>query len=137
MDSKIDLKTILDLHAKWIRNEVGGVRANLSEANLSGADLSRANLYGANLSGANAICETGFTLDDLSPEEDAELDAWTEAHCAELIAPGIAEREITANWKARAEVVRQRREAMEAEQIDHSHPEIFGPILDVMRGNHA
>ena len=85
----------------------------------------------------SAICETGFTLDDLSPEEDAELDAWTEAHCAALIAPGIAEREITANWRARAEVVRQRREAMEAEQVDHSHHEIFGPILDVMRGNHA
>ena len=84
-----------------------------------------------------AICAADFVLNDLTPEEDAELGAWTEAHCAELMAPGIAEREITANWRARAEVVRQRREAMEAEQIDHSHPEIFGPILDVMRGNHA
>ena len=84
-----------------------------------------------------AICAADFVLGDLTPEEDAELDAWTEAHCAELIAPGIAEREITANWKARAEVVRQRREAMEAEQIDHSHHEIFAPILGIMRGNHV
>jgi hypothetical protein len=55
-------------HIKWVRNEEGGARAdlsgadlsradlsgaNLSRANLSGADLSRANLSRANLSGAN------------------------------------------------------------------------------------
>ena len=59
----MELKNILDKHLKWLRNESGGERAdlsranlsraNLSRANLSGADLSRANLYGANLSGAN------------------------------------------------------------------------------------
>ena len=42
------LKDVLDKHLKWLRDEDGGKRANLS-----GADLSRANLYGANLSGAN------------------------------------------------------------------------------------
>ena len=42
------LKDILDKHLKWMRDEDGGERANLS-----GADLSWANLYGANLSGAN------------------------------------------------------------------------------------
>jgi hypothetical protein len=62
------IKNTLELHAKWLRVEPGGARANLSwadlsganlsganlrEANLSGADLSRANLYGADLSGAN------------------------------------------------------------------------------------
>ena len=54
----MDLKSILEKHLKWLRNEDGGERANLSGAdlsgaNLSGADLSRANLSRANLSGAN------------------------------------------------------------------------------------
>ena len=60
---KQELKAILDKHLKWLRDEDGGKRANLSradlygadlsEANLSEADLSEANLYGANLSRAN------------------------------------------------------------------------------------
>ncbi len=48
-----ELKQILDIHAKWIRGESGGIRANLSGANLRGAYLRMANLSGANLSGAN------------------------------------------------------------------------------------
>jgi len=58
-----ELKTKIDLHAKWLRGEEGGVRldlrranlygANLTKANLSGADLHGANLTGANLTGAN------------------------------------------------------------------------------------
>ena len=49
----MDLKSILEKHLKWLRNEEGGEWANLSGANLSWADLSGANLSGANLSGAN------------------------------------------------------------------------------------
>ena len=41
------LKEILDKHLKWLRNEEGGSRADLSGANLSGANLSGANLSGA------------------------------------------------------------------------------------------
>ena len=63
-----EIKKVLDSHQKWINNEQGGERADLSEANLckaglreadlSGADLREANLCkadlrGANLSGAN------------------------------------------------------------------------------------
>jgi len=44
---------ILDRHAKWMRSEQGGSRADLSRANLSRANLSRAYLSGADLSGAN------------------------------------------------------------------------------------
>ena len=47
------LATILENHKKWLRNEVGGERANLSCADLSCANLSCANLMSANLSGAN------------------------------------------------------------------------------------
>ena len=47
------LKDVLDKHLKWLRDEDGGERADLSRANLSGADLSGANLSRAYLSGAN------------------------------------------------------------------------------------
>ena len=46
----VKLKDILEKHLKWIRDEEGGERANLSGANLTGA-----NLFGADLSGANYI----------------------------------------------------------------------------------
>ncbi len=51
--TKTELQAILDKHLKWLRNEIGGERADLYGANLSGANLSRANLSGADLSGAN------------------------------------------------------------------------------------
>ena len=47
-----ELKKVLKLHEKWLRDEKGGERANLSGANLSGADLRGAKLSGAKLSGA-------------------------------------------------------------------------------------
>lgn len=37
--SEQELKDILDKHGKWLRNEEGGERANLSYANLSYANL--------------------------------------------------------------------------------------------------
>jgi len=52
MDSE-KLPQILDLHAKWLREELGGTRADLSGADLSGADLSGADLSDANLTGAD------------------------------------------------------------------------------------
>ena len=48
-----ELQEILSKHKKWLRDEQGGERANLSWANLFGANLSRADLSGANLSRAN------------------------------------------------------------------------------------
>ena len=47
------LKDVLDKHLKWLRDEDGGERANLSRADLSRANLSGANLSWANLSMAN------------------------------------------------------------------------------------
>ena len=54
----MDIKLILEKHAKWIRGEDGGERANLCDAdlrnaNLRGADLRGADLFGADLRGAN------------------------------------------------------------------------------------
>jgi pentapeptide repeat protein len=48
-----ELNTILDRHGKWLRNEEGGERANLSSADLSSANLSSANLSSADLSFAD------------------------------------------------------------------------------------
>ena len=49
---------VLQRHAKWLKNEEGGEKANLrgadlQDANLRGADLRDADLWGANLRGAN------------------------------------------------------------------------------------
>ena len=56
--NSVELKTILDLHEKWIRKEPDGKRADLSWrdlrfANLSGVDLHGADLTRADLTGAN------------------------------------------------------------------------------------
>ena len=48
-----ELNIILEKHYKWLNDEEGGERANLSGANLRCADLRYANLSGANLSGAD------------------------------------------------------------------------------------
>ena len=53
MDPKLNLKTVLGLHRKWVYGEDGGSRANLIGANLIGADLSRAYLSRADLSRAD------------------------------------------------------------------------------------
>jgi len=55
MDPSIDLQTILDKHAKYLRGETDGLRADLRGANLGGANLSGANLGGANLMGTKGI----------------------------------------------------------------------------------
>jgi len=52
---KEELQQVLELHLKWLRNEQGGSRADLSDADLRGANLRGANLSGANLIDANLI----------------------------------------------------------------------------------
>jgi hypothetical protein len=46
------LSEIIALHSKWLYDEAGGEKADLSGADLSGADLRSADLSGADLSGA-------------------------------------------------------------------------------------
>ena len=48
-----ELQSILELHRKWLYDEPGGERADLSGAYLRRADLSGAYLSGADLSGAD------------------------------------------------------------------------------------
>lgn len=62
-----DLVKVLDLHAKWLKNEEGGSRANLTGADLTGAYLGCADLGGANLGGGPMDGVKGF------PEESIDL----------------------------------------------------------------
>ena len=48
-----NLKEILELHKKWLNDEKGGIRADLSNADLREADLSDVNLSYAYLRGAD------------------------------------------------------------------------------------
>jgi hypothetical protein len=47
------LKEILELHQKWLNDEDGGIRANLTDANLIDANLTDTNLAYVNLTRAN------------------------------------------------------------------------------------
>ena len=49
----MDIKLILEKHAKWARGEDGGERADLCDADLRGADLRGADLCDADLRGAD------------------------------------------------------------------------------------
>ena len=51
----IELKSILDLHNKWLKDIDGGKCADLEGANLRGADLRGTDLRGANLLDANLL----------------------------------------------------------------------------------
>ena len=44
---------VLQRHAKWLKNEEGGEKANLRDANLRDANLRDADLWGADLRGAD------------------------------------------------------------------------------------
>jgi hypothetical protein len=47
------LKEILEIHQKWLNDEDGGIRANLTDANLIDANLTDTNLAYVNLTRAN------------------------------------------------------------------------------------
>jgi hypothetical protein len=70
----------------------------------------------------NAICEADFTLDDTVEAQQAA--------CISRAAQAMVD-EAAENWRQRAKVVRERREAMEAERIHNCHVNpIFAPILE-------
>jgi len=60
-----DLRWNLDKHAKWLRGEKGGERANLTGANLTGADLRDADLRDADLRDAD-LTEANLTEANLT-----------------------------------------------------------------------
>ena len=44
-----EIRIVLEKHEKWLKNELGGIRADLSGADLYGLDINGSNLWGANL----------------------------------------------------------------------------------------
>ena len=82
MDQKLDLKTILDLHRKWIFGGTGGKRANLADANLAGAYLADANLADANLAGAK-LADANLAGAKLAGATGAELALAMASHLPE------------------------------------------------------
>ena len=123
MDPKLDLKTVLELHRKWLYDEAGGSRANLGGAdlsranlsgayligaNLGGADLSRANLGGANLIGADLSRATGaeLALAMASHLPEGQFTGWKKCRDGVIVKLGIpesAKRSHGASRKCRAE----------------------------------
>ena len=61
--SDTELKTIIDKHAKWLRGEEDGERADLRSADLRSANLRSANLFNADLRGANLRSADLFNAD--------------------------------------------------------------------------
>jgi len=134
MNPSIDLKTILDLHSKWLRGDGGEradlqganlrsadlqgaylqgadlQRANLQGANLRSADLQRANLQGANLRSADLQGAAGadLALSIASHLPEGQFDAWKKCKNGVLIRlriPAEAQRSHGASRKCRAEFV--------------------------------
>ena len=66
------IRDVLEAHARWLRGEADGSRANLSRANLSRANLSGADLSGADLSGAD-LSGADLSGANLSGAKDADL----------------------------------------------------------------
>ena len=71
----MDIKLILEKHAKWARGENGGERADLCNVNLRGANLCNANLRGANLRGAD-LCGADLHNADLRGAKNTDKIAW-------------------------------------------------------------
>ena len=105
-----ELRTILSAHAKWMRGEKGGSRANLTgadltganltganltRANLTGADLPGANLTGANLTGAN-LTGANLTRADLAWAKLARANlAWADLAWANLTGADLTRANLT------------------------------------------
>ena len=100
-----DLSEILAAHARWLRGDIGGARANLARANLieadlSGADLSGASLFGAFLFGANlnGAILTGANLSRANLT-DADL-ARTDLTGADLTGANLTGAQGVRSWSA-------------------------------------
>jgi len=82
--TKEELKKVIDLHAAWLGNREGGVRADLGGADLGGADLGGANLGAANLSRAD-LSGANLSGADLSGADLSGADlSWANLSWADL-----------------------------------------------------
>ena len=115
-----ELKETIRLHGMWLRGEVGGSRADLSEADLSLANLSRANLSWADLSEANLswadLSEADLSLANLSLA-NLSLANLSEAN---LAAPTMF---LLASWRKVSDALTT--ELMRFDADNHPNPKAF------------
>ena len=78
--SDTELKATIYKHAKWVRGEDGGERADLYGADLCGADLYGADLRSADLCDAN-LCDANLRRADLRDAKNTDKIVWN-AHTA-------------------------------------------------------
>ena len=84
--TKEELQEILSKHKKWLLNEDGGERADLSGANLYRADLSEADLSGADLSWANLSgANLSRAISPLSCPDIGAFIGWKKAQCDAIV----------------------------------------------------
>jgi hypothetical protein len=109
-----ELKEVIRLHALWLADANGGVRADLSWADLSGANLSWADLCRADLNGADLNGAKGADLAlaiRMHIPPTGPFWAWKKCHSAsddvivKLLVPEDARRSHGAERKCRAEFV--------------------------------
>jgi len=95
MNPSLDLKSILDLHTKWLAGYPSGVRADLSGSDLSGSDLSE-----------SIGVELALAMTTHLPE--GRFDAWKKCKNGVIVRlriPEDAKRSHGASRKCRAEWV--------------------------------
>ena len=125
--TQTELEEKIELHKKWLNNEPGGERANLSGEDLPGADLNSVNLRGADLSGVNL---SGANLTDVRVDEDTigfflqcpeegSFIAYKKAHSGKIIVlkiPADAKRSSATTFKCRCD----KAEVLRIENLDGS-----------------
>ena len=76
----MDIKLILEKHAKWLRGEDGGERADLCNADLRNANLCNADLRNANLCNADLrnadLCGANLCCANLRGAKNTDKTAW-------------------------------------------------------------
>ena len=137
-----DLPAILASHAAWLRNEDGGIRADLTGADLSRADLTGANLRGADLTGAD-LTDADLTdaslrgailrrcIGNIDRIKSIQVDIWHVTWCDDLLAIGCQQHSIT-DWAAFSD---ERIASMDSHALDWWRK--WRPILAQMPGLEA
>ena len=135
--TQTELEEKIELHQKWLNEEPGGQRADLSGAYLPGADLTRADLRGADLTRAYLLGAdlsdaylSGADLSDVRvsentigfflqcPEEGSFI-AYKKAHSGKIIVlkiPADAKRSSATTFKCRCD----KAEVLRIENLDGS-----------------
>ncbi|HFQ2795018.1 TPA: pentapeptide repeat-containing protein [Pseudomonas aeruginosa] len=100
-----EIAEVIDRHVKWVLNEAGGERADLSGAYLSAAILRGADLSGADLSGADLseailrkMTSMNGLIGNLREVKSIQLDVWPVTYTATHMQIGCQQHLISEWW---------------------------------------